>query len=78
MTQERNEWMGKYLAVTEEASFRKGGAIIISEDFLNKFVRDSNETKYKLKEVEEELETWKQKYADEVQKRLALIGQMKE
>lgn len=75
--EKRAEWEAKYRALTENQVSHTGKALVISSSMLEELLKSGDEAKRKLETLSHELEVWKQKYADEVQKRLALIDQMK-
>lgn len=75
---ECHEWKAKYKAITEDAvMFCDNDTIILSTKVFNQILEPAEQAKAALDTLRAELESWKQKYADEVQKRLALIEQMK-
>lgn len=77
VSHERDEWMAKYRAVTENRATRTLNAVIMSSQCLIEIIQEKESTKAELKSLKSELNIWKQKYADEVQKRVDLISQMK-
>ncbi len=75
---ECREWEAKYKAVTEDAVvYHDNEAIVLSTKVLKQILEPAEQAKAELDALRAELESCKKKYADEVQKRLALIGQMK-
>ena len=78
VARECNEWRAKYEVVTESKPMYMGEAtIMLSIDYYYKLSEASEELEKFKKEFSKEITVWKQKYADEVQKRIDLIGQMK-
>lgn len=75
--QECSEWKAKYEAVTKNQATCIGGAVVLSQEALKSLLSVGQQAKAEVDLLRKELEVWKQKYADEVQKRLALIEQMK-
>ena len=69
-------WQAKYEAVVKDRVTYSDGAAILSMRMLNDLRSQGEIATQKLREVEAELAAWKQKYADEVQKRLTLIEQL--
>lgn len=78
-TEERDAWEAKYKCVLEnQATFdSKNACVYISTRMLDELLNPLLEIKNKCESLEREVNEWKKRYADEVQKRLALIEQMK-
>lgn len=79
VTKERDAWEAKYKCVTENQAVvdGKSGCICISLSMYNSLVKPLPELNSRCKSLEKEILKWKKYYADEVQKRLTLIEQMK-
>lgn len=76
--QNASEWKAKYEAITKgEVTIMSNDAIIISTKTLREMLASGDDAKKSLEILRQEIEGWKQKYADEVQKRLTLIEQIK-
>lgn len=74
---ERDEWKAKYKAVTEDKIiYRNAEAVTVSIKVLNGWLEEGGQAIEECKALRAELVDLKKKYADEVQKRLALIEQM--
>ncbi len=71
------EWKAKYEAVTKDQSTCLYGAVVLPQELLKNLLSAGEQAKAEVELLRQELDTWKQKYADEVQKRLALIEQTK-
>ena len=75
---ERDEWKAKYLAATEGKAIYINKTVVVSQEFLANWMDARNRAEMELKRIIPKLEEYKQKYADEVQKRIALVKQIKE
>lgn len=74
---ERDEWKAKYQAVIgDKIMYRNAEAVTVSIKTLNGWLEEGSQAIQECKVLQAELSGFKQKYADEVQKRLALIEQM--
>lgn len=74
---ERDEWKAKYLAAVDGKTVCVNKAMVVSQEFLTSWIAARNVAEMKLKQTIQELDEYKQKYADEVQKRIDLVKQMK-
>lgn len=72
---ERDEWRAKYKAIAEDTMTvdSKNQVIILSSDSLDKMFLTEEDRNKLLTQARAEAEFYKQKYADEVQKRLDLM-----
>ena len=67
---------GAKLTTENNITFRSDGAVIVSKKLLLDNESERNRAVKELEETRKQLDEYKQKYADEVQKRLDLIKQM--
>lgn len=65
------------VAIENKGTMINNDIVVISADMLQSFSAGEKAAKKELMVTQQELAKWKQKYADEVQKRLALIEQAK-
>ena len=74
---ERDERKAKYQAVTEDKiMYRNAEAVTVSVKILNGWLEEGSHAIEECKVLRTELVDLKQKYADEIQKRLVLIEQL--
>lgn len=79
VTHDRNMWKAKYEALTQDkVSYLGTEAVVMSVKMMNDILDPIRERDLTIDVLRHELESYKQKFADEVQKRLALISQMGE
>lgn len=79
ITEERDDWRAKYKCVTENQVLidSRNSCVYISTKTLEEILDPFNKAKDRIESLEAEVTKLKKQYADEVQKRLALIEQMK-
>lgn len=77
LRKERDTWKDKYTMIAEDKMIFDDDIITMTVSHLENMFIETGRAEEELNKLRPELETWKQKYADEVQKRLALIEQMK-
>lgn len=70
-------WKKRYEALEKDKEAVVGDIVYISLRHFNELLSPVKELDEKVERLQSELNDYKQKYADEVQKRLALIEQMK-
>lgn len=70
-------WKKRYEALEKDREAVVGDIVYVSLRHFNELLSPVIELEEKVERLQSELNDYKQKYADEVQKRLALIEQMK-
>lgn len=78
LEQDRDSWKAKYEAVTEDKVTFGNGAVYISTKILAEMGERTAEIRKELEDCQNELNKYRQLYADEVQKRLDLIKTIEE